>query len=324
MGRKNWPRVLKVFLLLAAASVGSFSRDASAENPWGAKFFPNLELTTQNGVKVHLYDDLLKGKIVAIELIYTHCEFSCPLETARLVQVQKMLGDRVGKDIFFYSISIDPEHDTPAELKAYAAKFNTGPGWTFLTGKKADIDLLSGKIGLYSDPSETKDRHVPYLLIGNEVTGQWLRNSAMENPRFLANMIGNFLDNWKHADSGASGQSSSEVPHMTFDQGKYLYSRECAPCHSIGHGDRIGPDLQGITKLRDRKWIIRMIQEPDKVLAENNATAAALLKKYNNVRMPNLRVSVEDTNFLIRFLESRSVPRDEKILSPSAPGANGD
>src|SRR5258708_14847101 len=90
----------------------------------------------------HFYDDLIKGKVVAIDLIYTHCMDSCPLETARLAQVQKMLGDRVGRDIFFYSISIDPDNDTPEELKAYAEKYHAGPGWLFLTGKKEDVELI--------------------------------------------------------------------------------------------------------------------------------------------------------------------------------------
>ncbi len=105
--------------------------------------FPNVELITQDGQKVHFYDDLIKGKIVAIDLIYTNCEYACPLETARMAQIQKKLGDRVGQDIFFYSISIDPERDTPKVLKEYMEKFHVGPGWLFLTGKKADSELLN-------------------------------------------------------------------------------------------------------------------------------------------------------------------------------------
>jgi protein SCO1/2 len=104
-----------------------------------------VPLVTQDGKTVHFYDDLLKDKIVAIDLIYTHCVDSCPLETARLAQVQQLLGDRVGKDIFFYSISIDPKRDTPEVLKAYAEKYHAGPGWLFLTGKLADIELISKK-----------------------------------------------------------------------------------------------------------------------------------------------------------------------------------
>src|SRR3569833_736570 len=113
--------------------------------------FPNVTLTTQDGKTVRNYDDLFKGKIVAINFIYSHCEFSCPLETARLAQVKSLLGARVGKDIFLYSITIDPDHDTPAVLKEYANKFHAGAGWTFLTGKKQDIDLLADRLGLSED-----------------------------------------------------------------------------------------------------------------------------------------------------------------------------
>ncbi len=163
---------------------------AQAKSRYGADYFPNVPLTTQDGKVVHFYDDLLKGKLVAIDLIYTHCVDSCPLETARLAQVQKTLGDRVGKDIFFYSITIDPERDTPEVLKAYAEKYHAGPGWLFLTGKKEDIDLISKKLGLYSDPDPTNsDGHTPTLLLGNEPAGQWMPNSALDNPQFLAVMI---------------------------------------------------------------------------------------------------------------------------------------
>ena len=104
-------------LVLAASAVALFARTAASDSP--NSHFPNIELTTQDGKKVHFYDDLIKGKIVAIDLIYTSCQYACPLETARLVQVQKKLGDRVGNDIHFISISIDPEHDTPEVLKEY-------------------------------------------------------------------------------------------------------------------------------------------------------------------------------------------------------------
>src|SRR6266849_6236671 len=96
------------FAALYIAVTGlTYVRPASAAGSGrrGAEYFTNVELTTQYGAKVHFYDDLLKDKIVVIELFYTHCIDSCPLETARLVQVQHMLGDRVGRDVFFYSIT---------------------------------------------------------------------------------------------------------------------------------------------------------------------------------------------------------------------------
>jgi protein SCO1 len=158
--KKSWTRakVLSFFVCaLALLYTGVAFADGSR---WGSNYFPNVPLTTQDGTTVHFYDDLLKGKVVLIDLIYTHCVDSCPLETARLAQVQKMLGDRVGKDIFFYSITIDPAQDTPKVLKQYAQQYHTGPGWLFLTGKKADIDLISKKLGLYSEPDPNdRDGH---------------------------------------------------------------------------------------------------------------------------------------------------------------------
>ena len=121
----------------------SGSRPVLAADQPGANYFPNIALTTQDGKQVRFYDDLLKGKSVAINLIYTSCTDECPLETARMSEVQRLLGKRMGKDIVFYSISIDPEHDTPKVLKAYAKKFDVGPGWLFLTGKKEDIKAMS-------------------------------------------------------------------------------------------------------------------------------------------------------------------------------------
>ena len=111
--------VAAIALLLTGKSVLSIA------SPWGANYFPNVELTTQDGEKVKFFDDLIKDKVVVINFIYTSCPDTCPLETAQLVRVQKIMGDRVGKDVFFYSISIDPEKDTPEVLKEYKDRFKS-------------------------------------------------------------------------------------------------------------------------------------------------------------------------------------------------------
>jgi len=289
---------------------------AQAKSRYGADYFPNVPLTTQDGKVVHFYDDLLKGKIVAIDLIYTHCVDSCPLETARLAQVQKTLGDRVGKDIFFYSITIDPKRDTPEVLKAYAEKFHAGPGWLFLTGKKEDIDLISKKLGLYSDPDPTnRDGHTPSLLLGNEPEGQWMPNSALDNPQFLAVMIGNFMDNWRHANGSAQAAAAPapapiSAPKLRLDAGRYLFVTRCAACHTIGRGVRIGPDLQGITRVRDHDWLVRFIEKPDQMLADKDSLATELFKKYNGVQMPNLRLGADEVDHLLQFLDAQSASGD--------------
>jgi protein SCO1/2 len=272
---------------------------------WGADYFPNVTLTTHEGKTVHFYDDLIKGKIVAIDLIYTTCQYACPLETARLAQVQRVLGDRVGRDIFFYSITIDPDHDTPQVLKEYAEKYHVGPGWLFLTGKASDIELISKRLGLYSEPNAANpDGHTPYLLIGNETTGQWMRNSALDNPRFLATTIGEWLNNWRTAQAPA--KSYTDVPTLTFDRGEYTFKSHCAACHTVGGGDRIGPDLRGVTASRDPNWLARYIVQPDKVLAEGDPIAQALFAKYKQVRMPNLALSPGDAAALMQYIAAES------------------
>ena len=307
-----------------AAAVGALAFTAcAAENSGrrGAEYFTNTELTTQFGTKVHFYDDLLKGKIVVINLFYTECKYSCPLETARLAQVQRLLGDRVGKDIFFYSISIDPRKDTPAELMAYAKNYRAGPGWLFLTGTRNDVDILSKKIGLFSEPDPAdRDGHTPYVLLGNEATGQWMRNSATDNPRRLALVIGDWLNSWKTAQPG---KSFADVPDISpKDKGKHLFASYCGACHSIGQGDQIGPDLLGVAAVRDRAWLRRFIATPDQMLAEKDPAAIALFEKFKRVTMPNLNLDPADLDEVIAFMNSQSrAPRAEAASPKEKPGA---
>lgn len=312
MRRKAIAGLAAVALLFSAAVIffNLAPQAAALDNrKWGANYFPNVELTDQNGNKVHFYDDLLKGKLVLIDMIYTHCVDSCPLETARLVQVQKTLGDRVGKDIFFYSITLDPKRDTPEALKAYADKYHVGPGWLFLTGKKDDIYLIGEKLGLYSYPfPANSDGHDPGVLLGNEATGQWMMNSAADNPHFLSIMIGNLLDNWKH--SVKPTETVAGVADLKLDKGQYMFGTQCSACHTIGHGDKIGPDLLGITNIRDHAWLMRFIQRPNEVLAEGDPIATALFKKYKEVQMPNLRLPTPDAESILKFLADQTAAAD--------------
>jgi protein SCO1 len=302
-------RKLTLTAALASALVAAATAPARAEaaTRWGADYFPNVTLTTQDGKPVRFYDDLLKDKLVAIDLIYTHCKFSCPLETARLAQVQRLLGDRVGKDIFFYSITLDPERDTPTVLKAYAEKFHAGPGWLFLTGKKEDVKLVSHKLGLLSldEAPVNRDGHTPELMVGNVPTGQWMRNSAVDNPRFLATMIGGFLDAWRSHRPATSYARASE---LSVSRGEYLFSTRCAACHTIGQGDGLGPDLAGVTAARDRAWLSRFVARPDEVLAAGDPVARGLFRRFNELTMPNLGLGPEDVEAVLGYLARKGVP----------------
>ena len=298
---------LAVGLVLLGSATLSFVHPGLAGNPWGANYFPNVALSTHQGVTVRFYDDLLRGKAVSINVIYTSCTDECPLETARLVQVQRLLGDRMGKDIFFYSISIDPKRDTPAVLKAYAQKFGVGPGWLFLTGKEDDIRLLTRKLGLSrANDTFSRDGHSAILMIGDEPTGQWMRNSAVDNPRFLATTITNFMG-WS---TSQPTKSYAEVsPRDVPDQHAYLFQSRCGACHTIGNGDRVGPDLAGVTSRRDHEWLRRYLTDPSRMRAEGDPIAQALFEKYNRVPMPNLGLSSVDVAALLSYLEANASAR---------------
>jgi len=283
----------------------------TTRNRWGADYFPNVTLVTQHGKNVRLYDDLLKGKSVMVNVMYTECRDACPLETANLVQLQRILGDRVGRDIFFYSISIDPKRDTPELLKNYAEKFDVGPGWLFLTGDEAEIKLVTRKLGLSSSgDAESRDGHAPWLMVGKEPTGQWTKNSAVDNPRFLAARIGTFFG-WSDLHPRAS---YAEAQPVVLEKGQYLFQRQCGLCHTLGRGDNAkGPDLLGVTDRRDRAWLTRYILAPDKMLADGDPIAAALSNKYTTVRMPNLSLASGDVADVIAYLEAHggSAPREK-------------
>ena len=292
--------------LVVAAVVFLHIEPASADNRWGADYFPNVPLITQDGATVRLYDDLLKGKSVAINVMYTSCKDECPLETARLAQLQRLLGERMGKDIFFYSITIDPKRDKPEVLKAYADKYGVGPGWLFLTGKEEDIKLATKKLGLSRvRDSASKDGHSANLMVGNEPAGLWMRNSAVDNPQFLATTIGNFLG-WKDT---TPGKSYAEARPLVLDKGEYFFQSQCSVCHTVGQGDKMGPDLAGVTARRDRAWLARYITAPDKMLAEGDPIALALFEKYQYARMPNLRLSSDEVAAVLSYVEGRGAAR---------------
>ena len=290
----------------------------AASPAFAADQFANVPLVTQDGKVVHFYDDLLKGKSVVVNLIYTHCTRSCPLETARLSQVQRLLGDRVGKDLFFYSITMDPARDTPEVLKAYSAKFHAGAGWLFLTGKKEDIKLISRQLGLTSlADASTPDGHMPTMMIGQEATGQWMRNSAVDNPRFLATTITHFLFGYGPAKPPSYADLG---PIRNVSKGEYLFKSRCAACHTIGKGDAVGPDLAHVTETRERTWLRRYIAAPDRVLAAGDPIAKALFRKYRRVRMPNLSLSSQDVEDLLPYIEqgSKAAAASASRISASA------
>jgi protein SCO1/2 len=154
--------------------------------------FPNIVLQTQDGKSVRFYDDLVKGKTVVVNFIYTGCEKSCSPTTANLARVHRLLGDRVGRDLFLLSISLDPVVDRPKTLKEYAARFGQFHGWYFLTGDGAEIDRLRRTMGLYDlDPDRDADKtqHAGIVIAGNDRTNRWVSLPALMDHRQIAQTV---------------------------------------------------------------------------------------------------------------------------------------
>jgi cytochrome oxidase Cu insertion factor (SCO1/SenC/PrrC family)/mono/diheme cytochrome c family protein len=303
--------LLPVFRAAPAAATDT------ADAVWGAGYFPNVPLVTHEGKKVRFFDDLIKDKVVVINFIFTSCPDVCPLETARMREVQKILGDRVGQDVFIYSISIDPRTDTPEVLKRYAERFEAAPGWLFLTGGESDITEVRRKLGLYAEGEGALSQHSTSILIGNQKTGRWMKASPYENPYVLATRIGSWLHNWKMPSQ--EKRDYADAPELrSISKGESLFRTRCAACHTIGEDvagsakSELGPDLLGVTKTRDRVWLKRWLAAPDRMLAEKDPLALELLAAWNNVPMPNLRLNETEIEALLAFMEEESRRVEER------------
>lgn len=161
-------------------------------NPRDAAYFGNARLATHEGKSMRFYDDLLRGKLVVINMMYTTCSGICPANTAALKALHGALGARVGRALFIYSLSLRPTFDTPAALRDYARLYRTGPGWTFLTGQPADVDTIRRRLGFYdSNPAFDADlaRHTGMLRIGNLRTSRWCMAPLLGSTRHLVATI---------------------------------------------------------------------------------------------------------------------------------------
>jgi protein SCO1/2 len=153
---------------------------------------PNVPLTTHTGRQVRFYDDLVKDKKVIVNFMYVKCEGICVPVTSNLVRVQKLLGDRVGRDIFMYSITLKPAEDTSQALQRFADQHRVRAGWLFLTGRPNDIDHLRRALGFaYDDPAEDTDlsNHIGMVRYGVEPLTRWAACPGMANPEHIARSI---------------------------------------------------------------------------------------------------------------------------------------
>jgi len=180
---------------------GSAAADPSVATPTPAtprqriskRYFPNVLLRTQDNKEVRFYDDLIKDRVVTINFFFAKCEEICPIVTANLSRVQRLLGDQIGRDIFMNSISLKPQDDTPAQLKRYAEMHKALPGWTFLTGDPKDIETLRRSLG-FTNPDVKLDQdvnqHIGNIRYGNEPLMLWAACPGQARPEWIAESVG--------------------------------------------------------------------------------------------------------------------------------------
>jgi protein SCO1/2 len=154
---------------------------------------PDDVLTDQHGKKVRFYSDLVKGKVVAINTIFTTCTTICPIMGANFARLRNLLGDVAGRKVELISISIDPVADTPQRLAQWSGGFSahSEPGWTLLTGPKPDVDRVLKALQIFT---ADKQDHAPVVLIGGEGAGNWVRASGLLPPPQLNELIHARLD----------------------------------------------------------------------------------------------------------------------------------
>src|SRR5271168_1777520 len=144
MSSKYHVRVLAIVICVAMLALSACgNREALGDYPAvnGNNCLPDVTLTDQHGASVSLAS--LKGKLVLIDFIYTSCASTCPMLTAKMAAIAHQLGPALGADVKIVSITLDPEHDSPAELAKYAKSHDAGGnGWIFLTGTPAQIDQV--------------------------------------------------------------------------------------------------------------------------------------------------------------------------------------
>ena len=169
-------------------------------NKAAQSYFGEIPLVDQDGKTQRLYSDLIQNKVVVIDFMFTSCTGACPIMSNNFAKIQDWLGDRLGKDVYLLSVSVDPANDTPAKMKEYAARYKARPGWYFLTGSQENVDAALRKLGNYV---ENPEAHQNLFLIGNDKTGLWKKAFGLAEPTALIPVVQSVLED-KGEGSGAS------------------------------------------------------------------------------------------------------------------------
>lgn len=146
----------------------------------------DLLLRDQDGREVRFYSDLVKDKIVVLSFFYTTCTYVCTRQGTTFSRLQSLLGERLGKDVFLISVTTDPAKDTSLKLKNWGKRYDQQPGWTLVTGDKAEMNKIL--IPFTGNPAGA-GMHLPSTFIGNDKTGRWTSAAGIFTPVDLLKAI---------------------------------------------------------------------------------------------------------------------------------------
>ena len=161
-------------------------------------------LIDQEGQAVRFASEAVGDRIVAINFIYTSCTTTCPLASATFKRLQEKLGERLGKEVWLISVSLDPVTDTPARLKDYAGRYKAKPGWIWLTGRKAEVDQVLNGLGT---SSANFTEHPPLVMVGDGRRGRWNRFYALPGPEQILKKVDALL-----ADRQSISETTKVLP----------------------------------------------------------------------------------------------------------------
>ena len=174
------------------AGAAAVATDDAAAEEKARKFFTDAEVTDQDGNKLRFYSDVLKGRVVLVSFIFTNCEYACPMQAQKLKQTRAMMVPSIKDEVWFVSLSVDPERDTPEAMKNFAKKQAVDESrWIFLTGDKQNLDTIIRKLGQYSPDIEA---HTTLMLAGNTKTRHWTRVMPMLTPPDIAQKMRDLVE----------------------------------------------------------------------------------------------------------------------------------
>jgi protein SCO1/2 len=176
--------ILAAWLNTAAVAVPL--PEVHAERIEFAKPIPDVEVVDHEGRRLRFHSDLIRGKTVIVNAVYTNCTNICPLLGKTFGKLQTSLGDRLGRDVFLISISRDPENDTPESLAAWRKRYGAKPGWIFVTGKKEAIDTVLEQL---TGDRSYKGGHSAIAILGDDATGIWLRDYGADEPAHYEDVL---------------------------------------------------------------------------------------------------------------------------------------